>query len=222
MNAQHFRDAVNKFGLHAAVQDIACRAANKVTDVMILKGLSLTMDSVDPSFFHGNGGCHWGFLDEAALRRAVKNAADPADDMDEAFIEAALAKGDRCYGALDGDVLVSHGWYSTVPTHLSDDLVLHFDRAYTYMYKGYTRPAYRGRRLHGIGMAGAMKAYATEGKRGLVSYVESTNFSSLRSCYRMGYRDFGRILCVLSAGRYVTHATAGCGAYGFRLEPASR
>ncbi len=86
------------------------------------------------------------------------------------------------------------------------------------MYKGYTVPAYRGKRLHGIGMARALEAISKEGNAGLISYVRSNNFASLKSCYRMGYRDFGNLFVAKLNGQYVTYTSKGCKAFGFHVE----
>jgi hypothetical protein len=86
------------------------------------------------------------------------------------------------------------------------------------MYKGFTHTRYRGQRLHAIGMMAALEASRADGSGGLVSYVESNNFSSLRSCGRMGYRDFGWIAFARARDRYWIRASAGCREYGFRLE----
>jgi hypothetical protein len=216
MNIQYIKDTADKFGLQATVQDIAYRAANKITSTLILRGMKITMDTLDPSYLEDKEGYDWGFVDREKLLFALTLGADK--EMDARFIERALDKGDRCYGALDGDKLVSFGWYSTRPTAVSDELLLHFDTDYAYMYKGYTLPEYRGKRLHGIGMARALRAYTEEGQKGLVSYVESTNFASLKSCYRMGYQDFGQIFCIKLGESYVIHGTKGCDEYLFRLQ----
>ena len=88
------------------------------------------------------------------------------------------------------------------------------------MYKGYTAARHRGHRLHAIGMVRALQHYLTLGYEGLVSYVESNNFSSLRSVYRMGYFDFGTIQVVRLFGRYITRASAGCRDWDFGLTHA--
>jgi hypothetical protein len=116
---------------------------------------------------------------------------------------------------------VSIGWYSNKPTQVSDELVLHFDRAWMYMYKGYTLKSHRGKRLHGVGMSRALCAYSERGFRGLISYVNSTNFESLRSTERMGYRIFGDVYIAKAIGRAVTWSTPGCAAYKFRVERRS-
>jgi hypothetical protein len=134
------------------------------------------------------------------------------------FIEQAMGRGDECFGIFDGPQLVSLGWYSNQPTPLSETLTLCFDRSWQYMYKGYTLRSHRGKRLHGVGMTKALYAYTKRGSRGLISYVRSTNFQSLRSTERMGYRIFGDIYVAEAIGRPLIWATPGCAAYDFRVE----
>lgn len=219
MDIQSIKDSMAKRGVTATIGDLAYRAANKMTDVRVLCGMALTMDTVDPSFLEESAGMTWGFLSEEQLEASLGQGTEK--DMDRDFIRQAIAKGDRCYGALDGDRIAAYGWYSTRPTTVTDGLVLRFDQAWAYMYKGYTLPEYRGRRLHGLAMARAMRAYVEEGKKGLVSYVDASNEASLKSCRRMGYREMGLLLGALVAGRWMTHATGGCAAYGLALEPAA-
>jgi hypothetical protein len=47
--------------------------------------------------------------------------------------------------------------------------------------------------------------------------VESTNFDSLKSCDRMGYRVFGSIYVVSLFGRHFSFASSGCKPFGFKL-----
>jgi len=227
MDIHSIKDSMSRRGVSVTIGELAYRAANKVTDVRILCAMTLTPSSIDPAFLEDAAGMTWGFLDEEYLVRALDQGADA--DMDREFIRSALAKGDRCYGALDDDGgagrVAAYGWYSTRPTMVTDGLELRFDEGWAYMYKGYTLPAYRGRRLHGLAMARAMSAYVEEGKKGLVSYVDATNEASLKSCRRMGYQDLGHLAAAKIAGRWVTHAAKSCAPYGLALaetsEPAS-
>ena len=114
----------------------------------------------------------------------------------------------------DGEQVDANG---SPPTPIDEHFRLHFDPAYTYMFKGYTVPAQRGKRLHAVAMCQALRALAGEGQRGLVSYVASNNFASLKSTARMGYRPFGDLYLVQAAGRAFTWATPGCRPYGFRV-----
>jgi Tfp pilus assembly protein FimT len=85
------------------------------------------------------------------------------------------------------------------------------------MFKGYTLPAYRGQRLHAIGMCQALRAFTVEGKKGLVSYVASNNFSSLRSVARMGYQTFGNLYLARGGNHALAFASGGCLPYGVRV-----
>ena len=63
----------------------------------------------------------------------------------------------------------------------------------------------------------AIALLLARGFRGLLSYVEWHNSDSLKSCYRMGYRDFGRIYVARILGRYFWRADAGCAPFQFDL-----
>jgi hypothetical protein len=104
---------------------------------------------------------------------------------------------------------------------MTDDLRFHFDPDYVYMFKGFTLPAYRGQRLHAIGMARALEGYAELGSKGILSYVESNNFASLRSCRRMGYEDIGTIVISKLGGRHYSFESPGCREYALRVDPVS-
>jgi hypothetical protein len=120
--------------------------------------------------------------------------------------------------------LMTYAWYSTKPTALaevSSDLTLHCDPSYVYMYNAFTLPRYRGKRLHAVGVAAALDAYAATGHEGLVSYVDTSNFSSLKACHRMGYVTFGHVALVRVGRRYACHCSSGCDTYGFRVEQAA-
>jgi hypothetical protein len=193
---------------------LAIKAINAVVFFKVLKGVSI--EQPDADYLAAPAAFDAGFLPDSALRAF---AADPATEMSPAFVEATLAKGDQCYAICDGPHLAAYGWYATTPTTTgSPDLLLHFRDEYAYMYKGFTDPRYRGQRLHAIGMTRALQEYRHRGYRGLVSYVESTNFDSLKSCFRMGYKVFGSIFVIGLLGRRFAFSSPGCKPFGFRLE----
>ena len=159
-----------------------------------------------------------GFLSAHALSRY---AQDPATELSAEFLANALPAGDECYAICHGETLASYGWYATGPTPAhAPALKLRFAPGWVYMYKGFTDTRHRGRRLHAIGMTRALQHYVSRGHEGIVSYVESTNFDSLKSCYRMGYRVFGSIYVARLFGRYFTFSSPGCERFDFRLEHA--
>jgi hypothetical protein len=181
----------------------------------ILRGVWI--ERVDPGFLTPPAAYTSMFLTEEMLRRF---SADPENNIRESFLQEALAKGDECYGILDGTTLASYGWYSTTPSRIDPPyLILKFSHDYVYMYKGLTQPAYRGQRLHAIGMTLALRHYLAKGHKGLVSYVESNNFDSLKSTLRMGYAVFGSIYVMTIFGRTFTRASGRCEQFSFSVEP---
>jgi hypothetical protein len=221
MNLQFYRDSVNHHGIGATLYHAAYRAANHVTEVAVWNALVINLDMVNERFLTDPQRSLGRLVGAEEMRRYV---SDPGNLLTGRFIDEAAAKGDRCYALFDGDRVMSYGWYSTRPTRLTEvasDAVIHFDPSYAYMYHGFTHPDYRSRRLHAVGMAAALEALTNEGLQGLVSYVVSSNFSSLKSCYRMGYQTFGHIVMVKLGYRHHWSATPGCKKYDFRVEAAA-
>lgn len=198
----------------------ALRLAAATFGVRVLRGLAI--EAIDPACRAAAEGYAHGFAMPRAVRRF---AADTANEMSPFFVADAMARGDRCYAVCEGMTPVSTSWYSTRPTRIGlGELVLYFAPRYVYMYKAYTQPSHRGRRLYAAGVSHAFGHYAAKGARGFVSYVEATNLESLKALERMGYRVFGSIYVVRLFGRHFTFATPGCDAFQFRLEnrPARR
>jgi hypothetical protein len=213
VNLAEIRGSFSRFGMRCTLYDGAYRALNHVVFFKLLKGIKI--ETVDPEYLKGTDRYRFALLDERLLRRF---AEQQEYGLSTEFLTAALAKGDECYGILDGEILAGYGWYAKTPTYIEPDLLLHFGRDYIYMYKGFTSLAYRGQRLHAVGMTMALKTYRDQGFKGLLSYVEANNFSSLKSVYRMGYEDVGKIYVIGLGGKYLIYSDPGCERYQFRLE----
>jgi hypothetical protein len=210
------RESLARVGLGGTLHDLALRAANRVVLMKILKCMAI--ERANPAFAGCPDEYHAMFVSQPLLREFGRN---PEYELSDRFLDEALAKGDECFGILQGDLLAAYGWYSTGPTRIDPpDLVLHPGGSHVYMYKGFTHAAHRGRRLHAIGMSLALSEYLRRGFDGLVSYVESNNFASLKSTTRMGYQVFGTIAILEAFGVHVARASAGCRARGVRVERA--
>jgi hypothetical protein len=214
--AARFQDTARRHGVGAALHDMECLVLNKVTRLEILRGMVVEpADVSDPTLFEAPG--YTGrFAEPAELERY---ALAGQHGLELSFLEQARRRGDRCYAMYEGEELAAYGWYARQSTPIDEHFVLHFDPAYTYMFKGYTVPAQRGKRLHAVAMCQALRAFAEQGCKGLVSYVASNNFASLKSTARVGYRIFGDLYLVRAAGRSLAFASPGCRVYGFRAEP---
>lgn len=216
----YIRDNVRNYGISATLHDLECQLVNKAVFFQILKGMTVRMQDVTDARLFEAPGFDSRFVAEDELSKLTRESAH---QISPEFLHTALARGDRCYALFDGQTLAAYGWYSELRTPLDEHYLLHFDHAWTYMYKGYTMPAYRGKRLHAVGMCQALRALTEEGKNGLISCVASTNFASLQSITRMGFRIFGDVYLMRAGCHSFAYATPGCRTYGFRAEPlASR
>ncbi|MDX1981111.1 MAG: hypothetical protein SFV51_12645 [Bryobacteraceae bacterium] len=212
-DSSSLRQTIAAGGWSGAFTDITIRALNHCCSFQILK--CIFIGEPQPEFLTLSAEFQARFLSAEEL---LTFAAFPANKLPEAFVREALAKGDECFGILEGERLASYGWYSNKPTEIGDGgLAIHFDPRFIYMYKGYTHNHYRGKRLHAIGMTMALKAYRERGLGGIVSYVAANNFASLKSCYRMGYQDFGSVLVAQHGKFFLAFHTPGCGRYGVKI-----
>jgi hypothetical protein len=211
---QKIQQLVSYHGLGKTAFNLGYRVANRFMTAMVLKVVVLTMDGVNKGLIAGLDD-RWKFLTREELEHFSK--VDSSLDLDPDFLAHALARGDRCYGFVQDGVLGAYGWYSNHPTPASANLTVEFDPDYVYMYAGFTADAFRGMRLHGIGMARAMQAFTEQGSKGLISYVEAHNQASLKSCKRLGYRTIGTVI-IASVGRAcVSYPSPGCKPFGFRV-----
>jgi hypothetical protein len=136
-----------------------------------------------------------------SLEEIAEFSADPENNIKEAFIERAVLGNDLCFAVLSEGWIASYGWYalkSTAP-EINYGVALAYPDHVACMYEGFTHPDFRGMRLHGFGMALALKALEERGITALVSTINWCNWQSLRSCWRLGYDDLG---CFKTFGFY--------------------
>jgi hypothetical protein len=218
MNLRYYRDSVLRHGLGPTLYHAAYRAANHLTEVAVWNTLVITLDMLDKKCLRRSDRVRGRLVEAAAMRPYV---GDPENLLTDRFIDEAIARGDQCYALFDGAMIANYGWYSTRPTRLSEVRgapVLHFDPSYAYMYNTFTRPEYRGRRLNALGIAAALEEWTRVGLSGLVAYVVSSNFASLKSCERMGFETFGHLIILTVGAHQVWRVTPGCKKYAFRVE----
>jgi len=144
-----FRRDCAAFGLWNTLQAFGVRAVQRVFGVKVLRAMYVS--AIAPAFAAVPADLTARFLDRDTLEQL---SADTRYELSPGFLDAALSKGDECYAIMDGARLAAYGWYARTPTHFSDDLRVHFDDGYLYMYKALTLDPYRGRRLHAIGKLG--------------------------------------------------------------------
>jgi hypothetical protein len=151
---------------------------------------------------------------------ARRFARDPSIEMTPALVEAALARGDYCFGVLRGHDLAAYDWRGMGrPVPLSDKLEVHYEYpGQVYGYAMFTRPEYRGLRLQFYNVHCADARLLAEGHTHTVGYVALQNFASIRNLSRLkgqvfvGLAGYFRI-----RGRCVTFRSPGARRYGFKI-----
>jgi len=202
------RQIVSSYGYYSGLLFTFFSAVNTLVRFQVLEIVTIAPDDLDSSYLDLPAEYSSDFLTSEQLDEYSQS--DSSLELPESFLNEALSKGDSCYAVFHDRVLASYGWYSSQPTEIDSELTFCFDPDFIYMYKGLTRPEFRGKRLHAIGMSRALLAKVEQGSKGIISYVERTNFASLKSCYRMGYRRVGSIYLVKLFGRFFFWNTPGC------------
>jgi hypothetical protein len=187
---------------------------SRLTPFTVYKVMILTMSHVDKTYLQGCTEFQQIFLSAEAMKRWV---GKPNNDLSAKSIAEAIANQEECLAIFDGEELVSYGWYTDMPAHARSELYFHFNGAYKYTHKTYTVSDYRGKRLHGIGMAKACEKYTERKYNGLIGVVEAHNLNSIRSAYRLGWRDVGKAYAIMIFGRYLTYEDRGSRRYGCKL-----
>ena len=133
------------------------------------------------------------FLTSDEVRRY---AAEPESELPPALAGRIDHGLDFCFAALSGDRLASYSWLAlgSVEAEHAAGVDLGLPAHMAYLYKAFTLPGFRGRRLYAATTAGAAKQLRETGITQLVAFVYWNNASALRACARMGYRRLGMLM----------------------------
>jgi hypothetical protein len=128
----------------------------------------------------------------------ARYAADPGYFMDPRHAERVRQGRDLCFAALDGDRLAAFGCYmlGANEAEFAAGAAMSYPPDVAYMAYGFTHPDYRGARLHSYIMAMPLQELSKRGINSFVSLVGWTNVASLKSCWRLGWIDVGRMITI--------------------------
>jgi len=154
-------------------------------------------------------------------REELQAAAGRGDMMlDGPRLDDALARGDLCSAAFDGNRMIGYAWsaFRTAP-HI-DDIWIEFQPPYRYGYKSFVLPEYRGRRVSN-GMATQSDADSIErGFTHAISFVETHNYKSIRATCRHPGRRFEGIAGYFRLfGKVIPFRSPAVKRLGFRFIP---
>ena len=89
---------------------------------------------------------------------------------------------------------------------------------YLYNYAGFTIPQFRGSGLQAYRHHSVLGQERWLGRRGLLGYRRSTNYSSEKGQAKSGYRKVGSIVLWGSKGRFFAHFSRSLRAMGIKRE----
>jgi thiol:disulfide interchange protein DsbC len=185
-----------------------------------------------PTWFLANGERHSGALPWKQAQIATAAVAEPSlplevrqlprselegysnaaeYDFSQRFLQGIASRDDVCFAAFEGDKLVSYCFFAVMPTDIDAYLRFHFPQRWIYVYKAFTHPAWRGRRLQQHVFLRALPGVSgwLSGLRqpaGFVTLAMTDNAPSLSAFARLGFTPFEsfRVLRVRSRPRLLS------------------
>ena len=150
----------------------------------------------------------------------ITAAGEPKLELQPEKIRAAADRGDLFFGVYSGKELVAYRWYGVDrPVPCENGLLLEFSApGRAYGYRTFTRPDYRGRRLHLHSTRDADTRLAKLGVVHAVGYISARNLPSLRSNARLPGVDRVGLITVLRFGSVTrVFSSRGAKAAGVRM-----
>ena len=206
-------------GVRRALLRAAYYRANAFTSLYAYRLAVLAPDSVKPGLLDHGTAYSIRPLGEDELETFSR---DPSNRLPPEFVAEGLAREDICIAVLDRDELASFSWYTERPTVLEDGATVHFSARTVYAFHGYTKPAYRGQHLLGLGNASATRFFAARGREAILGLTDWANYASLSSLRRTGFKTSGVALRLGRSPHPRFWVSPGCRRYGLRLESGGR
>jgi hypothetical protein len=213
--ATDVRDYVRHLGVRRTLLRGAYVLANQVVALSIFDCVRLRPEDLVADAVVESGAFQGRFAHPSELGRL----ANDLDGVGQRVLGEARERGDSCYVVFDGPRLANISFYADRPVAILNDLMVHFQAPWWYMHGAYTPTAYRGRRLHAVGIRGAARELFDRGVSGFVGVYERTNYRSMVSALRMGWRPCGTLYRLRIGSWMRLGHSADARAVGMRLEP---
>lgn len=215
MDTRFYKSHLKRHGVLKTVLRGLHQYLGRVFMLKILYCIKLDLQAIDSKSFPAASKFQMARLEPAELIR--KDNLEEYQ-MSAGFLKEMQQKGDICYGVMRNGRLASYCWYSHKPTLLFEgDLELKFSAKCMYVYKVYTHPDFRGRRLVAFGMSNATRELSKQGCDCLVSIVEVDNFSMMKAMVRMGWETTGKFICFKFFKKHHVFSTGRIKDFGFDL-----
>lgn len=154
-----------------------------------------------------------------ASREELAKACQRNDlPLSEAWLDESFKRGDLCTAAFEGERIVGFTWNSTSTAPHVDGMWVEFKPPYRYGYKSFTCEDYRGKRINNALLEYSDRYYIEHGWTHSIGFVETHNFSSIRSSTRNPGRKFvGKAGYIKVFGKVFSFRTLSVKKLGFRF-----
>jgi hypothetical protein len=207
------RRDIRYFGIVCTIYDVLLRLLNRLVFLKVLRVIALPAVPFEQNLPRQY---RFGCIPAAELTMLSRN---PEYSMNPVLLQEMKRGDNACFGIYDGQAVANYLFIFVTPVRMNDELEVSFGPRYAYLCAAFTHPLYRCLHMNSIASGLADREYLNRGFHELLAYVESNNFSSLRSFARIGWRTIGTIHIFRIFGRYYIHTSAGCDAYSFRVIP---
>jgi len=201
------------FGTACTIYDIFLRVLNWFVFLKVLRVIAIseipTKPALPPNFR----------FEHIPVGEVARLSQNPEYALHPRLLHEMARGNNTCFGIYDGRTLANYMFVFVTPALMTDELEVAFGPRYAYLCAAFTHPRYRGLHVNSLGVDLGVREYLTRGFREILAYVESNNFSSLKSFARCGWRTVGTVHILRLFGRYIIHNGRGCSAYAFRVLP---
>lgn len=126
---------------------------------------------------------------------------DETNGLNAAMSDRMSREGDFCLAAFTNAQLVGYAWFAFERVGADCNqgessltgVGIAFPASVCFMYKGFVRGEFRGRRIYGRLMSRALTLLSGRKITGILSTADWTNFAAHKSCYGIGYRYLGLV-----------------------------
>ena len=145
---------------------------------------------VPPKLLRGSAAVRRGTIEDLPGLLQLRDKAD--------VFRSRFAAGDHCVVALSGGRIVGYEWFCEQPVYHEEDwdLRIEIPNGFVYAYDAHIDPAYRN-----TGVWLRFKAFLGEwmtatGKCGVLTFVDYSNWPSLRTHIRFGFKPSETVLAI--------------------------
>jgi hypothetical protein len=214
---QNVKIEASRVGYGRALERVLYDGANKLVCLRRLEIIYLTRDNLGPldPARHAHTASRLATEQELLAMQATGKAEGTWDISDE--LVAGFRAGDRCLLSFVGGKLAGYTWVHTAGRPLLyPGLRISIPDDYAYNFAGYTLPEFRGYGLQPYRHHEILSRPEWRDRKGMIGFVQATNWSSRRGQSKSGYQPLGSMLLVGTLNRFTVLLSSELEKFGIR------